>query len=72
MRYYAREGDERIMHFGVKVRWKEISGKKERNEDNIKMDLRETRWGGRDWINLADDWDLLIALGITVMNLRVP
>jgi hypothetical protein len=21
--------------------------------DNIKMDLRETRWGGIDWIDLA-------------------
>jgi hypothetical protein len=25
--------------------------------DNIKMDLRETGWGGMDWINLAQDGD---------------
>jgi hypothetical protein len=24
-----------------------------RLEDNIKMDLRKTGWGGVDWINLA-------------------
>jgi hypothetical protein len=23
-------------------------------EDNIKMDLRETVWGGMDWIHLAE------------------
>jgi hypothetical protein len=28
-----------------------------RREDNIKMDLREVRWGGMDWINLAQDRD---------------
>jgi hypothetical protein len=25
--------------------------------DNIKMDLRETGWGGMDWIDLAEDRD---------------
>jgi hypothetical protein len=25
--------------------------------DNIKMDLREVRWDGRDWIDLAQDRD---------------
>jgi hypothetical protein len=24
---------------------------------NIKMDLREIRWGGMDWIDLAEDRD---------------
>jgi hypothetical protein len=24
-------------------------------EDNIKMDLRKMGWGGRDWIDLAQD-----------------
>jgi hypothetical protein len=40
--------------------------------DNIKMDLREIRWNGRDWIELAQDRDLWRALVNTVMNLRVP
>ena len=26
-------------------------------EDNIKMDLLEVRWGGMDWIDLAQDRD---------------
>jgi hypothetical protein len=26
-------------------------------EDNIRMDLREIRWGGMDWIDLAEDRD---------------
>jgi hypothetical protein len=40
-------------------------------EDNIKMDLRETGWGGMDWIDLAQDRDQWRALVNTVMNLRV-
>jgi hypothetical protein len=27
--------------------------------DNIKMDLREIRWGGMDWIDLAQDRGLV-------------
>jgi hypothetical protein len=28
-----------------------------RSVDNIKMDLRETGWGGMDWIDMALDRD---------------
>jgi hypothetical protein len=41
-------------------------------EDNIKMDLREIGWGGRDWMNLAQDRDRWRALVNTVKNFRVP
>jgi hypothetical protein len=41
-------------------------------EDNIIMDLRETGWGGMNWIDLAQDRDQRRALVNTVMNLRVP
>jgi hypothetical protein len=40
--------------------------------DNIKMDLRDIRWDGMDWIDLAQDRDQWRALVNTVMNLRVP
>jgi hypothetical protein len=40
--------------------------------DNIKMDLGEKRWGGVDWIDLAQDRDLWRALVNMVMNLWVP
>jgi hypothetical protein len=41
-------------------------------EDNIKMGLREIGFGDADWVNLAQDRDMLLALVNTVMNLRVP
>jgi hypothetical protein len=40
--------------------------------DNIKMDLAEIGWDGRDWIKLAQDRDQWRALVNTVMNLWVP
>jgi hypothetical protein len=40
--------------------------------DNIKMDLREIGRGGMDWIDLSQDRDQWMALGNTVMNLRLP
>jgi hypothetical protein len=36
--------------------------------DNIKMKLREIRWGGMDWIDLAQDKDQWRVLVNTVMN----
>jgi hypothetical protein len=40
--------------------------------DNIKMDLRETGWGGMDWIDLDQDRDQRRALVNTELNLRFP
>jgi hypothetical protein len=40
--------------------------------DNIKMDLREIGWDGRDWIDLIQGRDKWKALVNTVMNGRVP
>jgi hypothetical protein len=37
--------------------------------ENIKMDLRETRWDGMDWIDLDQDRGQSRALVNTVMNL---
>jgi hypothetical protein len=36
------------------------------------MDLRETGWGGIDWIALVQDRDQWRALVNTIMNLGVP
>jgi hypothetical protein len=40
--------------------------------DNVKMDLGEKEWDGRDWIELAQDRDQWRSLVNAVMNLRVP
>jgi hypothetical protein len=40
--------------------------------DNIKLYLRETGWGGMDWIDLALDRDQRRAHVNVVMNLWVP
>jgi hypothetical protein len=40
--------------------------------DDIKMGLREIRWDGMDWNELAQGRDQWRALVNTVMNLRVP
>jgi hypothetical protein len=39
--------------------------------NNIKMDLREIGWNGRDWIDLVQDRDQWRALVNAVMKLRV-
>jgi hypothetical protein len=40
--------------------------------DNIKMDLREIGWDGRDWIELAQDRGQWRAFVNMAMNLWVP
>jgi hypothetical protein len=40
--------------------------------DNIKMHLREIKWDGMGWIDLAEDRDQWRALVNAVMNLLVP
>jgi hypothetical protein len=40
--------------------------------DGIKMDHREKRWGGMDWIHVSQDRDQWRALVNLEMNLLVP
>jgi hypothetical protein len=55
--HVARRSEwECIYDFGGKARRKEITRRPRRRwEDNIKMDLKEIRYGGTDWIELAQD-----------------
>jgi hypothetical protein len=43
-----------------------------KKNNNIKMDLEDVGWGGKDWIYLAEDRDSLRALVNMTMNFRVP
>jgi hypothetical protein len=54
------------------LKGRQLGRPRRRWEDNIKLDLRQIRFGGVDWIHLARDRDRLWALVNTVMNLRVP
>jgi hypothetical protein len=54
---------------GGKARRKKPLGRRRRRWlDNIKMVLREIRWDGMDWIDLAQDRDQWRALVNTVMS----
>jgi hypothetical protein len=57
---------------GKPKRKRQLDKPRRRSVDNVKMDHREIRWGGMDWIDLAQDRDQWRALVNTVMNLRVP
>jgi hypothetical protein len=41
-------------------------------EDNIEMVVQEIGWGGTDWIDRAEDREMLWAVVNTVMNSGVP
>jgi len=41
-------------------------------EDDIRMDLRQIRWEGVDWMHLAEDRDQWQGLVNMVVNLQVP
>jgi hypothetical protein len=41
---------------GMHTEGKRLLGRPRRkSEDNIKIDVREIRWGGMDWIDLPQD-----------------
>jgi hypothetical protein len=67
----AKRGAYRILVGNPKAK-RPLGRPRRRWENNIKMDLREIRWGGMDWIDLTQDKDQWRTLVNTVMNLRVP
>jgi hypothetical protein len=66
-------GTECIWDIGGKARRKEPLGRQRcKLVDDIKMDLRETGWGGMDYIDLAEDrWQWRAPVN-TAANLQVP
>jgi hypothetical protein len=59
-RHVARIGEEsntyKILE-GKPVGKRPVGRPRLRWMDNVKMDLRETEWGGMGWIDLAEDRD---------------
>jgi hypothetical protein len=73
--HVARMGEMRGAYnilVGKPERRRPLGRPRRRWEGNIKMDLREIRFGDVDWIQCAQDRDRWRALVNTVMNLRVP
>jgi hypothetical protein len=60
-----------IQNFVRQPEWKRPLGRPRRRwEDNIRMNLRQTGWGGVDWIYLAQNRDKWRAVVNTVMKLK--
>jgi len=57
---------------GRPERKRPLGRRRHRWENNNKINLQEVRWGGMDWIELAEDEDKWSALASAVMNLWVP
>jgi hypothetical protein len=68
--YVARMGEKTLV--GKPEGKRPLGRPRRRWMNNIRMDLRETGWDSRDWINLARDRDRWRALVNTLMNLWDP
>ena len=74
-RHVARTGNRKVVHrvlVEIPHGKRPVGRTRRRWEDNIKMGLQEVRWGGMDWIDMAQDRDRWRALVNVAMNLRVP
>jgi hypothetical protein len=74
-RHVARMGELRNLHnilVGKPGGKRPLGRSGNRREDNIRMDISETKWQGVDWMHVAQERDKWRALVNTVMNLRVP
>jgi hypothetical protein len=57
---------------GKPERKRPLGRPRRRRVHNFKMDLRETGWGGMDWIDLVQNRNQWRALVNMVINLKVP
>jgi len=56
---------------GIPEQKRPLGRARHRWEDNIKMNLKEIRWEGKNWIELAQDRNKGQAFANMVMNLQV-
>jgi hypothetical protein len=66
-----RRGADRVL-VGIPKRMRRLGSPRRKWEDNIKVDLQDVGWGGKDWIELAQDKDRRQTLANVLMNFRVP
>jgi hypothetical protein len=72
---WTTNGEKRNVHkilVGKLEEKRPLGRPRHRWDDKVRMDLRETGWGGMDWIDLAQDSNKWKARVITEMNLWVP
>jgi len=72
--HLARTGERRGVYrvYVGNLRERDQLDDRRSREDNIKMGLQEVGCSHMDWIELAQDSDMLRALVNAIMNLRVP
>jgi len=71
----ARVGDRRVadsVSLGITKKKRRLGSPRYSWEDNINGDLQDVGWGGKNWIELAQDTDRRQALANVLMNFRVP
>jgi hypothetical protein len=74
-RAYSTNGEKRYAYrllVGKPEGKRRLGRPRRRWVNNIKMDLREIRWDGVDWIDLAQYRDQWRSLLNTIINIRVP
>jgi hypothetical protein len=68
----TKGGEKKCILVGKPEEKRRLGRLRRRWVDNIKMHLREIRWDGMDWIDLAQDRDQCRAIVNMIINLRVP